>query len=99
MPAGLFPVPIKRSSRMAVLAAARSVSEGQAAFVGSANISWLEVGDDSNDGVSRHLPHAEDREEISDRSPDSHDDVADEPVDQVLDPVSRLCHLFLRLMN
>ena len=38
------------------------------------------------------LPEAEDGEDFTNNEPDIAEDVADEPVEEVREPVSRLCH-------
>tara|TARA_B110000977_G_C10968103_1_gene451246 strand:- start:94 stop:243 length:150 start_codon:yes stop_codon:yes gene_type:complete len=41
------------------------------------------------------LPEAEDTEEHTDVHPDEHEDVSNEPVEKVGNPVARLCHVIL----
>ena len=78
-----------------ISAAMRSVgADGHGVVVGLADVGGLHWVDNSDDVVGAELPLADDAEEVSNDSPDGDEDVADEPVDQVTNPVSRLCHFF-----
>ena len=73
----------------------RSGSDGQLSGVSISNIGHLEGVVDSGDAINTELPHSDERKDVADVGEDSNADVANVPVDDVADEVSRLCHIKL----
>lgn len=70
-------------------------TDSHGACVDIRHISWGEVLVDVHGTVQSNLPKAEDAKEHTDVHPDEHENVADEPVEEVGNPLSRLCHVIL----
>ena len=61
---------------------------GEVVGVNSGNASWSPLGWDGEHGIETELPVSNEAEELSESHPDADQDVADEPVDEVRDPVA-----------
>ena len=70
-------------------------ADSHGACIDISDIRWGEVLVDVHGSVQSDLPEAEDAEEHTNVHPDEHEDVANEPVEKVWNPVSRLCHVIL----
>ena len=65
-----------------------SLLVGEVVGVNVGNASWSPRGWDGHNGIETELPVSDEAEELSEGHPDSDHDVADEPVDEVRDPVA-----------